>query len=274
MAITINVTYNSDGVLNYYKFSYGGTNLVSYVLSEYSPQAAPSIISSPNDFSIEVGETSIYWVTISWIATDANPNTYTIGLQGAGIVVGQTAWTSGVAINFDVPIAYNNPEGLAVGTYTYIINITDDFGNWVTDEFNLIVHPDTSNPVIFHSPEDITVQLGYKGISVYWDVYDTNPNTFTIERLGSGIVYGPAEWSEGSSPSYYIATGLPAGKYTYIVNITDDYGHFTTDTFIFTVQAPSSQPISGYNFLVFMGIITFAIISLIILVKRKHFLSD
>jgi hypothetical protein len=269
MAMTINVTYNSNGVLSYYDLSYGGIDLVSYVLSGYTPQAAPKIISSPSDLNVVVGESVTQSIAISWIATDANPNTYTIELQGTGIVDGPRSWSSGATISYNVPIAHRYPK-LSIGTFTYIINITDDFGNWVTDECNLIVNPDTSNPVIYITPNDITVQLGYKGITVFWSVQDTNPNTFTIERLGAGIVFGPIEWGNGPSTSYYIAGGLPAGKYTYIANFTDDYGHFTTDSFIFTVLAPPRQPISGYDFFFFLGIITFTLISLILLVKQKR----
>ena len=67
------------------------------------------------------------------MATDANPDTYSIELQGSGIVAGPTAWTSGNAIS------YNIPDGFGVGSYFYTINFTDDYGNSILDSVTFTV---------------------------------------------------------------------------------------------------------------------------------------
>ncbi|MFX0137385.1 MAG: hypothetical protein ACFFDN_27345 [Candidatus Hodarchaeota archaeon] len=127
VAIDIDVTYDSNGVLTYYQFSYGGQMLVSHSLVE---PFDPVITNTPSDFSVEVGYTG---ESISWTATDLNPHTYMIDLQGVGTVAGPTAWSSGVAIT------YNVPDGLAAGNYTYTITITDDYGNSVSDSVLMTV---------------------------------------------------------------------------------------------------------------------------------------
>ncbi len=70
---------------------------------------------------------------MSWTATDANPDTYTIELQGTGIVAGPTAWTSGNAIT------YNIPDGFAPGVYTYNITFTDESGNSISNTVTVTI---------------------------------------------------------------------------------------------------------------------------------------
>lgn len=138
-AIDINVTYNSNGVLTYYEFSYGGAMLTTYKLSGFTPQAAPIITNAPTDFTVESGYTG---VNISWTATDLSPNTYTIELQGTGVVAGPTTWSSGVAIT------YNVPDGLAVGDHIYTVNFTDLVGNSITDTVIMTVEAAAEEEII------------------------------------------------------------------------------------------------------------------------------
>jgi hypothetical protein len=72
--------------------------------------------------------------SISWTATDATPDTYTIELQGTGIVAGPTIWTSGLAIT------YNIPDGFAPGVYTYNITFTDDGGNSISNTVTVTIN--------------------------------------------------------------------------------------------------------------------------------------
>ncbi|MHA1461375.1 MAG: hypothetical protein ACTSO8_07830, partial [Promethearchaeota archaeon] len=66
-------------------------------------------------------------------ATDANPDTYTIELQGSGIVAGPTAWTSGVTIT------YNILNGFSPGVYTYNITFTDESGYSISDTVTVTI---------------------------------------------------------------------------------------------------------------------------------------
>lgn len=76
--------------------------------------------------------------SLSWTATDANPSTYTITLNGTTTVVAATAWTSGT------PVTYNIPDGLAPGAHTYEITFSDANGNTVSDSAVMTVNQATS----------------------------------------------------------------------------------------------------------------------------------
>jgi len=195
----------------------------------------PDIISAPSDFIMEAGDTG---QNLSWTATDANPNAYTIELQGAGIVVGPTAWTSGVVITYDIP------DGIAVGIYDYTINFTDNYGNFNTDSVEITVE-DTTNPSITGAPSDLTVEFEYTGQSLSWTATDANPNAYTIELQGSGIVVVPTAWTSNETITYDIPNNFTVGIYVYIVNFTDDYGHFTTDSVDFTVEDTTNPNITS-----------------------------
>ena len=84
----------------------------------------PEITSTPPDFSVVFGYTE---ANISWTATDHTPNTYTITLEGTGVVAGPTAWSSGTVVTYDIPVE------LTIGNYTYTINFIDDSDRSATD---------------------------------------------------------------------------------------------------------------------------------------------
>jgi len=69
----------------------------------------------------------------SWTATDENPDTYTIELQGSDIVAGSTVWTSGVNIT------YNVTDGFVPGVYTYKITFTDESGNSISNTVTVTI---------------------------------------------------------------------------------------------------------------------------------------
>jgi hypothetical protein len=201
---------------------------------------------------------------LSWTATDLNPNTYTIELEGSGIVSGPTAWTSGVAIT------YNIPNGFAVGVYVYTVNFTDDYGNLITDSVTFTVG-DTTNPVIIARTVNFTVEAGYTGQFILWQAYDANPNTYEIELQGSGFVAGPTMWFNGVAITYNVPDGLAAGDYFYTVTFIDDTGNFVKDTVKFTVKedipvADDPQIPFGNWYLIFLGI---SITALVLIQKRR-----
>jgi hypothetical protein len=196
----------------------------------------PSLTSAPSDFSTDYGYTG---ETISWAATDDNPNTYTIELQGSGIVEGPTAWSSGLAVVYDVP------DGFGIGDLFYTINFTDDYDNFVTDTVKMTIN-EIDAPVISASPSDIILESGYSGETISWAATDDNPNTYTVELQGSGIVEGPTAWSSGLTILYDIPNGLAVGEYFYTINFTDDYGRYVTDTVKVTVQDTTDPVITSY----------------------------
>ena len=222
----------------------------------------PTIISAPSNLAVELGYTGR---SISWTATDPNPDTYAIELQGVEIVA--TTWISGVVIT------YNIPNGFTTGVYVYTVNFTDDYGNSINDSVTFTVG-DTTNPTIISAPSDLTVELGYTEQSLSWTATDLNPNTYTIELQGSGIVAGPTAWSSGLTMTYDIPDGFAVGVYVYTVNFTDDYGNSINDSVIFTIEdagtGDGEVAIPGASFEITLIISISTIASIIIMKKKKH----
>ena len=85
------------------------------------------VLNSPADVSYSMGATGN---SITWTATDNNPGTYEI-LEN-GIIIDTDTWVSGLPIVISV-------DGLPVGTYTYTIIVSDEAGNFASDEVIVIV---------------------------------------------------------------------------------------------------------------------------------------
>jgi len=234
------ITYNipddlTVGVYNYTVnfVDYFGNFITDRVVFTVEDTTDPDIISAPSDFTMEAGDTG---QNLSWTATDVNPNAYTIELQGSGIVAGPTAWTSGVAIT------YNIPDSIAVGVYDYMVNFTDHYGNFNTDSVEITVE-DTTDPDIISAPSDLALEFGYTGENLSWTATDANPNVYTIELQGLGIVADPTAWTSGVPITYNITDGFAIGVYVYTVNFTDYYGHFITDSVEITVEDTTNPTI-------------------------------
>jgi len=232
-----------------------GNSIIDNVTFTVGDTTIPTLISAPSDLTVDSGYTG---QSVSWTATDPNPHMYTIELQGTGIVTGPTTWTSGVNI------VYNIPDGFVVGTYIYIMNFTDDYGNSITDNVTFAV-TDTTSPVITVNPTDLNLDLGYTGESLSWTATDINPNTYTIELQGTGVVSGPTTWTSGTVISYNIPDGFAAGVYTYSITFTDGSGNSVSDTVTVTVAASGEPPTDGIPFgnffLVFIGLGIFCLIA-------------
>ncbi|KKL67888.1 hypothetical protein LCGC14_2130480 [marine sediment metagenome] len=74
--------------------------------------------------------------SFSWTATDINPDTYRIYLNGT-VNVTSTTWTSAA------PVSYNIPDGLAPGPHIFKIVFADLLGNTVVHTAVLIVNPES-----------------------------------------------------------------------------------------------------------------------------------
>ena len=110
------------------------SNTSSVVMTIIVPDTTfPVITSAPSDIVIEAGEIPQNFL---WTATDANPGTYTVTINGT-IEGTATNWISGTAVNFTVPWAYC----FVVGTTTFEITFFDMGGNNVTDSVTMTVKP-------------------------------------------------------------------------------------------------------------------------------------
>jgi len=232
------------------------TESVTFTVSEDTTN--PSVTNSPSNLVVEFGYME---ESFSWTAADSNPNTYTILLQGSGIVAGPTAWISGLEIT------YNIPEGFDVGIYIYTVNFTDDAGNYVSEMFTFTVE-DTTHPIIIEASSDLTVEFEYTGQNISWTATDFNPNTYTIELNGSGIVVSPTTWTSGVAITYNIPNEFVVGTYIYTITFTDDGGNFVTDSITFTVEeARGGIPGGSFEKILILSMGT--VVSIIILKKKK-----
>jgi len=145
-------------------------------------------------------------------------------------VVGPIVWTSDVIINFIIP------EGFSVGSYIYTVNFTDDFGNSIIDSATFTVE-DITDPIITIAPLDLTIELGYTGYSFSWTAADANPDTYTIELQGSGIVIGPTAWISGVAITYNIPEVFGIGIYTYNITFSDESGNSISNTVTVTINS-------------------------------------
>ena len=126
------------------------------------------------------------------------------------------------------------------------------------------------DPIITNASSDFTVEFGYTGQSLSWTATDANPNTYTIEHQGTGIIAGPIAWTSGIEITYNVLNGLAVGEYLYTVNFTDDYDNFVTDTITMTVQ--EVQPIPFELIIITLVIGGGAVIgvAVVVLIRRKR----
>lgn len=220
----------------------------------------PIITNVPNDFFVELGYSG---ESTSWTATDLNPGTYTVELQGSGVVAGPTSWSSGGAINFNIP------DGLDIGAYNFTIFFEDAYDNDDADTVTITIQ-DTTAPVITDSPNDFTINSSYTEETISWTATDFGPNTYTIDLEGTGVVAGPTAWSSGVAITFDIPEDLSVGDYNYTANFTDGSGHNIIDTVRVTVRQPPPEQAIPYGnyYLIFLVI---GIIALVFVqTRRKH----
>ncbi len=131
--ITLSIMYDSEGLLAHYFFMYGSDMLVEIWLEETDD---PVITVAPIDATVANNYTG---ESLSWTATDANPDLYTIWVNTTE-VASDVAWTSGT------PVVYNIPDGLGTGIHTYRINYKDYQGNSASDTVLFTVEEEEETP--------------------------------------------------------------------------------------------------------------------------------
>jgi surface protein len=187
------------------------------------PDTTNPVMDTPDDVSYELGTTGN---TIIWNATDADPATYTITVDGTE-TVSATAWISGTPVSYTV-------DGYAIGSYTVIITFVDANGNSISDTVMVTVSvvPDTTDPVV-DMPDNITYEVGATGNSIIWNATDGDAATYTITVDGTETVSATA-WTSGTPVSYSV-DDYTVGSYTVIITFFDASGNSVSDTVIVTV---------------------------------------
>jgi hypothetical protein len=177
------------------------------------------IISSPEDFSYEEGES----IGPSWTITDFGAGTYTVYLDDEVFV--SSDWISGNTIGvFD--------DSLAIGEHNFTIFVMDQSGNFAVDTVIVtVLEVDTFDPII-SSPVDITYSEGETSNIISWTATDLNAATYVITRNGTEVDTG--SWVSGTAITFDV-DGLAEGVYTFTIEVIDQKGNTASDTVIVTV---------------------------------------
>ena len=165
MPITINVTYNTDGILQAYTMEYGTDLLYGYYHYQYFVDAVAPETTSPSDI-VGLYNPPYTGLNITWTATDMHPENYTITRDGTPVVT-TTPWVNGT------PVVYNITDGLPLGNHTFEITFWDTFAHSTTDSVKFIVFvPDDIDPVLTSTPSDIVIDIGEYGDTFSWTATD------------------------------------------------------------------------------------------------------
>ncbi|MHA2364251.1 MAG: Heimdall-CTERM domain-containing surface protein [Candidatus Hodarchaeales archaeon] len=225
----IAISYSLDGLTP------GTYNFTLIVTNNYNLNGIDSVIvtitsqpsiNSPQDISYVEGDTGF---SISWIAIDNNPSTYSIQLNGNEIASG--SWVSGNTFIQSV-------DGLSTGVYNYTIIVSDEDG---FNEFDSVIVTVTApeSPVFTTTPFDLTFVAGTTGYSLSWVATDRNASTYEIMRDSVTIESGT--WESGTAISMSLDELAP-GIYNFTLVVTNDYGLILSDSVLVTITSPPIIP--------------------------------
>ncbi len=250
-AITINVTYDSDGVMEKYSFEYGDAVLTEIVRGVTE---APIIIDPPADFSLPYDYSD---ESILWSVSSADPKNYAILTNDSEVLVNPTVWTIGY-IEFEIP------DGLTPGEdHLIMIRIADGRNNVRENEVIITVEsspPTVSNVnlIINSTSGDLVLTYTYSEGSegdadqsdIRWYKNSTLMTAYNdLMTVPASALTGNDEWYAEITPSDGTYTNTPV----------------TSDTV--TIPEPEPTPvIPGYPIIAILG---FSVIALVFVVKKR-----
>ncbi|MHA2170173.1 MAG: beta strand repeat-containing protein [Candidatus Kariarchaeaceae archaeon] len=186
--------------------NFGSDEIIFFVQDTTSPVV--TITSPPNASIFELGLDVSYTYTVS----DLSGTSVVVKLNGAPI-------TDSGSIS-----------GLAVGTYTLTIEVTDIYSNVGFDEIVFFIEDSTSPIVSITSPgNDSTFEFGID-ISYSYTISDLSGTSVVVRLNGAPIA------DSGS------LSGLTVGTYTLTIEATDTSNNFGSDEITFFVQ-DSTAPV-------------------------------
>ena len=192
---------------------------------EIFADATDPVLNHPSD--IEFFEGSIGH-SITWDPTDDYPLTYEIFQNGSSIKYG--LWNSSLETMTVVV------DGLALGVYSFSIEVVDIGGNIVSDEV-IVTVTDGTPPEMDH-PADIGYSEGTTGHTITWTPSDAHPVSYEIFRDGTSLTSGP--WNSSSEAITVVVDGLALGDYNYTILVLDIGGNNGTDEVIVSVTDGTS----------------------------------
>ncbi|MHA2198793.1 MAG: hypothetical protein ACXABN_02890 [Candidatus Thorarchaeota archaeon] len=183
-------------------------------------------IDSPADVSYDEGSSG---QTITWNPSDLNPVSYVIYKDGVPVKTG--AWNSS-AESISIIV-----DGLTVGSYSYLLEVTD-IGALNASDTVLVIVSDGTLPTI-DSPIDITYDEGDSGYSITWNPSDLNPQNYTIYRDGLPVKSGL--WNSSGESISISVDGLSMGSYTYMI-VVEDVGQNTAPDSVLVTVVDGTDP--------------------------------
>ncbi len=143
------------------------------------------------------------------------------------------------------PLLYAN---ITTGGIALNVAVCGDYAYVSASDNHLVVlkireRRDFKSPYITDSSSNRTIDQGYTNQTIFWTAIDSDPYNYTILHQGEGIVVNSTSWTSNNPITYNIPEGLTLGEHLYTINITDDYGLFTTHTINITIIVDQAKPI-------------------------------
>jgi len=147
-----------------------------------------------------------------------------------------TKTSGGAATLANVGTSALSVSGLAAGTYTFRLKITDNKGAVATDDVVVTVNAAAAGNVapVANAGADQTVTLPTSAITLYGNGSDADGTVMYWEWTK---VSGGAATLANVGTSALSLSGLAAGTYTFRLKVTDNKGAVGTDDVIVTVNA-------------------------------------
>jgi hypothetical protein len=203
--------------------------VTSTVAATSQPNQNPIFNPPPQDQTLLVGETKT--VNLSFSDPDGDTVSFTAVSSNPGIVsIPQFGATS------------FNITGMAQGTATVTVTLTDSRGGTTNATINITVNPAATNqnPIFNVEPLDIVVNQGANStVTLVFSDPDGDTVTFTAVSAAPGI----ASVTPLDSTSFRV-DGVSAGATTITITLSDGRGGTTQRTINVTVNpgAPNSNP--------------------------------
>lgn len=191
--------YDSD------EFPSDSSSIYSFSIDSLDPS-----IDEPVDIVCSEGSCDEY---ITWLASDAHPDSYSVTRNGTEID-SDSNWDGSPIIIHILDYAF--------GTYIFECNVNDEYGNSNSDIVQLNVI-DTTHPTI-DSPSNITADEGEE-ILITWTPSDLNPHRYNISvDDDSPVSY---IWDGGTIE--FLSSSLDVGNHTVTCTVIDKSGNSVSD---------------------------------------------
>jgi PGF-pre-PGF domain-containing protein len=228
--ITVPVQTNTAGIFIYMirATDMSGNNASNEVTVTVTDNNAP-VITSPEDIEVDLNGTA----SIEWILTDSNPDTYQV-YRGNVIIENSTSYNNNQRITVQVRTD-------TAGTFTYMIQATDESGNEASDEVSVTVIVTDNNAPVITNPGDMEVDLG-ETVNIEWTITEPDPDTYQVYRDDVRIV-DTTSYISTQKITIPVNTG-EIGTFTYMIQATDKSGNEASDEVTVTVTDDNAPVIT------------------------------